>query len=82
MHNKMISVLFTALIAGTFDVMAGTSESAFDTSAFSYSLDLKTPGNPATHHQLTAVNTGDGKQTLTAAESLPVAIFRRRYGWR
>ena len=76
MHKKMISVLFTALIAGAFDVQADTSEKVLDDNAFSYSLDLKTPGNPATHHQLTAASTGDGKQTLTATESLPVIIFR------
>ena len=76
MQINIISVLSIALIAGTFNVMAGTPAKALDDRAFSYSLDLKTPGNLATHHVLAAVSTGDGKQTLTAAESLPVAIFR------
>jgi len=76
MYAKMISALFVALMAGAFSAQAIAPAEALDDSAFSYSLDLKTPGNPATHHVLAAVSTGDGKQTLTAAESLPVAIFR------
>ena len=76
MYTKMISALVMTMMAGAISAQANVLSEALDDSAFSYSLDLKTPGNPATHHQLTAVSTGDGKQTLIAAESLPVTIFR------
>ena len=76
MNLKTITLLFSVLIAGTLSAQSHSDAKALDNKAFSYSLDLKTPGNPATHHQLTAVSTGNGGQTLTAAESLPVAIFR------
>lgn len=78
MNAKIISALFAVLTAGMLSAQANTPVNALDDSAFTYSLDLKTPGNQATHHELTAVRTGEGEQTLTAVESLPVAIFRSK----
>ena len=76
MKTKMISALLAVLAAGAFSGSAGAAAETLNDRNFSCSLDLKTPGNPAARHELTAVPTAGGGQTLTAAESLPVAIFR------
>lgn len=76
MKTKMIPALLAVLAAGAFSGSADAAAETLNDRNFSYSLDLKTPGNPATRHELTAMRTAGGGQTLTAAESLPVAIFR------
>ena len=77
MNTKMISALYAILMAGQLCcAAAGTQAEALDGNAFSYSLTLKTPGDPAVHHELAAVLEGDGRQSLTSEENLPVAIFR------
>ena len=76
MNLKTTTFLLSALVAGTLSAQSYPEAKTFDDRTFSYSLDLLTPGNPATHHELNAVSTGNGEQALTAKENLPVAIFR------
>ena len=72
MNLKTTTFLLSALVAGTLSAQSYPEAKTFD----DRTLDLLTPGNPATHHELNAVSTGNWEQALTAKENLPVAIFR------